>query len=142
MTSLLRVLPAAMILASAALISASAPAAALTTKECSAKYSAAKANGTLGGMNWNDFRKAHCAASDAPAAAAPAKPAPTKLAEAKAVFPKAIDPKYANEKPGRARLHTCRDQYHANKANNANGGMKWITKGGGYYSLCNKALKG
>lgn len=142
MTLLLRVLPAVLTLAGAALISAAAPAAALTTKDCSVKYNAAKANGTLAGMSWNDFRKAHCAASEAPAAAALAKPAPVRLAEAKAVFPKAIDPKYANEKPGKARLHTCRDQYHANKANNANGGMKWVTKGGGYYSLCNKALKG
>jgi hypothetical protein len=39
-------------------------------------------------------------------------------------------------------MHTCLDQYHANKANNANGGLKWIVKGGGYYSECNKRLKG
>ena len=36
----------------------------------------------------------------------------------------------------------CLDQYHANKASNANGGLKWIQKGGGYYSECNKKLKG
>jgi hypothetical protein len=29
----------------------------------------------------------------------------------------------------------------ANKATNANGGLKWIEKGGGYYSECNKRLK-
>jgi hypothetical protein len=29
----------------------------------------------------------------------------------------------------------------ANKATNANGGLKWIMKGGGYYSECNKRLK-
>jgi hypothetical protein len=58
-----------------------------------------------------------------------------------AVFPKAIDSKYAKEKPGKARMHTCRDQYQVNKAANANGGLKWIMKGGGYYSQCNKALK-
>jgi hypothetical protein len=29
-----------------------------------------------------------------------------------------------------------------NKATNANGGLKWIQKGGGYYSECNKQLKG
>jgi hypothetical protein len=39
-------------------------------------------------------------------------------------------------------MHTCLDQYRANKANNGNGGLKWIQKGGGYYSQCNKALKG
>ena len=39
-------------------------------------------------------------------------------------------------------MHTCVDQYNANKASNANGGLKWIQKGGGYYSECNKRLKG
>ena len=38
-------------------------------------------------------------------------------------------------------MHTCRDQYNANKATNANGGLRWIQKGGGYYSECNKHLK-
>jgi hypothetical protein len=33
------------------------------------------------------------------------------------------------------------DQYKANKANNANGGLKWIQRGGGYYSECVKRLK-
>jgi hypothetical protein len=39
-------------------------------------------------------------------------------------------------------MHTCRDQYNANNASNGNGGLKWIVKGGGYYSECNKRLKG
>ena len=59
-----------------------------------------------------------------------------------AVFPSAISPTYANEKPGKARQKTCLDQYNANKATNANGGLKWIQKGGGYLSECNKHLKG
>lgn len=59
-----------------------------------------------------------------------------------AVFPSAIDPKYEQETPTKARLHTCVDQYNANKANNANGGLKWIQRGGGYYSKCNKRLEG
>ena len=136
---------------------ASAPAQALTTQECSAKYQAAKAAGTLNGQKWNDFRKAQCGAD---AAAAPAAaPAAPKEVEAKpkkeaapaaapaapagpAVFPTAVDPKYAKETAGKARMHTCVDQYNANKATNANGGMKWIQKGGGYYSECNKKLKG
>ena len=33
-------------------------------------------------------------------------------------------------------------KYKANKATSANGGLKWIMKGGGYYSECNKQLKG
>jgi hypothetical protein len=58
------------------------------------------------------------------------------------VFPTAVDSKYSSEKPGRARRKTCLDQYKANKANNTNGGLKWLQKGGGYYSQCVKKLKG
>ncbi len=121
---------------------AATPSMALTAQECSAKYNAAKAAGTLNGMKWNDFRKAQCGDDAAPAAgdAGAAKPA-TTTGPGGAVFPKAIDAKYAKEKPGKARMHTCADQYKANKAANANGGLKWIQKGGGYYSECNKALK-
>jgi hypothetical protein len=53
-----------------------------------------------------------------------------------------VNPKYAQESAGKGRMHTCVDQYNANKATNGNGGMKWIMKGGGYYSECNKRLKG
>ena len=53
-----------------------------------------------------------------------------------------MSPKYSNESAGKARMHTCLDQYNANKAANGNGGLKWIQKGGGYYSECNKQLKG
>lgn len=69
-------------------------------------------------------------------AAAPTLPA------GPAIYPNAVDPKYAKETAGKARLHTCVDQYNANKTTNGNGGMKWIEKGGGYYSECNKKLKG
>jgi len=141
------------------------PANALSMTECSAKYKAAQTAGTLNGQKWNDFRKAECSTTAAatpaaaPAAApAPAAPAAPKAAEAKpmaapkpaaapaamgnATFPSAVDPKYAKETAGKARMHTCVDQYNANKASNGNGGMKWIEKGGGYYSECNKRLKG
>jgi hypothetical protein len=43
---------------------------------------------------------------------------------------------------GNARMHTCLDQYNTNKTGTGNGGLKWIQKGGGYYSECNKRLKG
>jgi hypothetical protein len=141
-----------------AAFAASAPAQALTTQECSAKYQAAKAAGTLGGQKWNDFRKAQCGADATPAAApTAAAPAPAAAKEAKkeaapaaapavpsgpAVYPTAVDPKYSKETAGKARMHTCVDQYNANKATNANGGLKWIQKGGGYYSECSKKLKG
>jgi hypothetical protein len=57
------------------------------------------------------------------------------------VFPAKVAPKYAQEPAAKGRLHTCRDQYQANKAANANGGLRWIQKGGGYYSACLKALQ-
>ena len=152
----------------------SSPANALSVKDCSAKYAAAKADGSAIGKSWKDFRKVECAAEAVPAstakpaaktaepstanetkpaatAAAPEKtataPAGTtakvaKAAAAGGVFPKAIATAYAQESAGKARLHTCLDQYRANKAANANGGLKWIQKGGGYYSECNKQLKG
>jgi hypothetical protein len=135
-----------------AALAAITPASALTTQECSAKYQAAKTAGTLNGQKWNDFRKAQCGADATPAttaaaprAPAPAAPAPTATAPAavgNAIFPNAVDPKYSKETAGKARMHTCVDQYNANKANSGNGGMKWIQKGGGYYSECNKHLKG
>jgi hypothetical protein len=118
---------------------ASAPAMALTAQECSTKYNAAKAAGTLGDMKWNDFRKAQCGDGATVATVPDTKPA--AAATGGAVFPKAISPKYATESAGKARMHSCRDQYQANKLTNGNGGMKWIQKGGGYYSLCNKSLK-
>ncbi|MGV2980009.1 hypothetical protein ACERNI_07360 [Camelimonas sp. ID_303_24] len=147
-----------------------APASALTMQECSAKYKAAQAAGTLGATKWNDFRKAQCGdgAPAAPAAVQGAAPAASPAANSAAspatgqtapvrpgqqaqpaqpaaagspVFPRAIAPKYSAEKPAKQRMHTCLDQYNANKTSNGNGGLKWIQKGGGYYSECNKRLK-
>ena len=63
-------------------------------------------------------------------------------ASSEPVFPARVSPKYARQSEGQARLHTCLDQYNANKASNANGGMSWIQKGGGYYSACSKRLRG
>ena len=37
-------------------------------------------------------------------------------------------------------MHTCLDQYKANKATGGNGGLAWIQKCGGYYSECSKRL--
>jgi hypothetical protein len=123
-------------------------AGALTMKECSVKYQEVKTAGTLGGQTWNDFRKTQCGASAAATSAptaAPAPPAAAPVAPAaagNAVFPTAVSSKYSNESAGKARMHTCLAQYKANQASNSNGGLKWIQKGGGYYSECNKHLKG
>jgi hypothetical protein len=105
-------------------------------QECSAKYKEAKEAGTLNGMKWNDFRKAQCGAEAAAAAAPPptakaaAPPVSRPVATGNAVFPSSISSKYLSESAGKARRETCLDQYRANKANNANGGLKWIEKRG------------
>jgi hypothetical protein len=138
---------APLVLAGTLIVAVWQPAQALTMKECSAKYQAAKSAGTLGGQKWSDFRKSQCGADATAAPTAPAPGAATAAAPAaprgggNAVFPSAVSPKYSNESAGKARMHTCLDQYNANKASNGNGGLKWIQKGGGYYSECNKQLK-
>ncbi len=66
---------------------------------------------------------------------------PAPPASGNVVFPSSVSPQYAKELAFRARLHTCRDQYRANKASGGNGDLKWIQKGGGYWSQCNKRLK-
>ncbi len=153
-------------LAGGFMIQASTPALALTMKECSIKYQAAKTGNALNGQSWNDFRKTQCgdsataapasapAATTAPAPAAPKPAATTAAAPAapkpmaapapagNAVFPSKVDPKYSQLSAGKQRFKTCDDQYNANKATNGNGGLKWIQKGGGYYSQCNARLKG
>jgi hypothetical protein len=136
-------------------IAAFSPAQALTMSECSAKYKAAKDAGSLNGTKWNDFRKAECgtdaaaaagatAADPTPAAAAPvaAEGAAPATPVGNAVFPSGLSPQFSTQKPAQQRMHTCLEQYKANKASNANGGLRWIQKGGGYYSECNKHLKG
>src|SRR3954453_15245137 len=153
-------LPVSALLASLAI--SAAPAQALTMKECSAKYKEAQTAGTLNGQKWNDFRKANCGSDAAATPAGDAKPAAattptpaakpaataskpaasTPAAAGNAVFPTAVDAKYSKETEGKQRMHTCLDQYNANKAGTGNGDLKWIQKGGGYYSECNKRLKG
>jgi hypothetical protein len=109
---------------------AAVPLAALTMQECSAAYKQAQSAGTLGGMTWQEFRRARCDPALGGSAYRPG-----------AVFPRAIAPKYGNESPGKARMLTCLDQYRLNKAGNANGGLKWVEKGGGYYRECSRRLK-
>ncbi len=144
----------AAILSSIALVASAAfvsPAAALTMKECSVKYQAAKADGSAGDIKWSDYRARFCgaevvakeAASDTKSAVAAVK-APEKPA-AKApkgvVFPSAVDSKYSGETPAKARMKTCSDSYRKNKSEGTLGDLKWIEKGGGFWSLCNTGLK-
>ena len=170
MKNLLSALGAAFV-ATSAITMISAPASALTVKDCSAKYSAAKAANSLAGKTWDDFRKTECTSDTASSesgkttsAKAEAQPAPVKAAAQYpvsaspssapsksvatsdavtkgVVFPSVIASAYAQQSAGKARMHTCLDQYKTNKASNGNGGLEWIQKGGGYYSECNKHLK-
>jgi hypothetical protein len=158
-----RLVAAAAVTASLGALTLSAPAHALTSKECSAKYKAAQAAGTTGSLKYSDYRKAECGtgASATPAAAPTTQPSATPAAgrttpartpaapdaskpqvTPDAVFPNTVSAKYSTESAGKARMHTCLDQYNANKGTNGNGGLKWIQKGGGYYSECNRRLKG
>ncbi|MDR6759226.1 hypothetical protein J2Y48_004542 [Mycoplana sp. BE70] len=128
------------------------PASALTMKECSTKYQAAKTDGSAKNMKWNDYRAKFCGAdaaaedaADDKAVAATSDKEPAKAtmkAPKGVVFPKSIDMKYASEPPSKGRLHTCVDSYHKNKDDGTLGDLKWIQKGGGFWSLCNTSLKG
>ena len=138
------------------------PAHALSMHECSVKYRAAQTAKTFNGMSSKEFQKAQCGpgAAAAPTSTSPAAAPTLNTAEppkstgiyhtaptggptnTSVVFPTAVSPKYAGQSAGRARMLTCLDQYKANKADNMNGGLRWIQKGGGYYSMCNRHLKG
>ncbi|RWA64890.1 hypothetical protein [Mesorhizobium sp.] len=122
----------------------------LSMADCSAKYQAAKTANKLNGMKWNDFRKAECgaAADDDDTVPAPTEATytsepekPTVAAPKGVKFPTAISKKYASETPGKGRMHTCLELYYANKDANTLNGLRWIQKGGGFYSLCNAKLK-
>ena len=97
----------------------------LAVPACSMRYAGLKISGKLNGRKWKDFRRDECG-----------------LGDIDAVFPDAIAPKYSKEDPDQARMHTCADQFTANKATRANGGLKWIEKDGGYYGECVGQLKG
>ncbi|MGC4026560.1 MAG: antifreeze protein [Mesorhizobium sp.] len=127
-----------------------ATAKGLSMSACSDRYQAAKSAGTLRGMKWNDFRKTQCGAGADDDDTVPSfdeatytnePEQPTIRAPRGVRFPSAIARKYSNENPGKARLHTCLDQYYANKDADSLGGLRWIQKGGGYYSLCNARLR-
>jgi hypothetical protein len=110
-----------------------AESAKVSERECSARYRAAKDAGILGERTWNQFRKGGCPTTTAQAAG-------TMVPTMGSIFPIGIAPKYAALHAGKARRMTCLDQYRANKAAGVSQ-VRWIKKGGGYYSECNKRLK-
>lgn len=132
------------------------PASAMTLKECSQLYQSAKKDGTLGDATWSSFRASRCAGASSQPAAAPAgneqadtgapkaagtAPASLPTHALDAILPSTIDPKFAAEKPSLQRLHTCSLAYRAAKKEGKLAGLRWIQKGGGFYSLCTARLK-
>ncbi|BCM22160.1 hypothetical protein [Mesorhizobium sp. J8] len=130
------------------------PASALTMKECGETYRAAKEGGTLNGMDWAAFRKEKCATSAGENVGADsAKTAEQQKTETSAAsvastvapagvtFPTTLAAEFKTEKPAKARMKTCLQGYHDNKEAGTLNGLRWIQKGGGYYSLCNARLK-
>ncbi len=151
------ILAPALVLTLVSLAASPARAQDATMKICSEKWQAAKASGSAGDTNWPKFLAA-CRAGQASRSEAPAKavPVPAAVAQAPAasppagvgsvsrpaVFPAAVAAKYADLSPTQARRKTCSDQYQSNKAGDSNGGLRWMEKGGGYWSQCNSRLKG
>ena len=142
------------VLAATALVAWSVgPASALTMKECGETYRTAKEGGTLNGMDWAAFRKEKCATSAVESVSADAvktAPQPKKetgaavaptLAPAGVTFPTTLAAEFKTEKPAKARMKTCLQGYRGNKEAGTLNGLRWIQKGGGYYSLCNARLK-
>ncbi|MXV44890.1 hypothetical protein GS501_07535 [Saccharibacter sp. 17.LH.SD] len=137
-------------------IAHAAPAAGgMSASECRKAFQQAKKDGTLNGQKYAAFKSAQCSSdktqdAEKKTVAAPATPsqasadkAPVAAPAARGdvVFPTQVSSEYSTLSPGKARMKTCLAQYNANKANGGNGSLKWIQKGGGYYSECNARLK-
>lgn len=139
----------------ASLVGSSVATAAPAAKKmsffaCHKEFQDAKKNGTLHGQSFADFKTQHCSetkttssnTSSIPSTSSkPASPVKSFLSGG-AVFPTRIDPEFSSLSAGKARQKTCLKQYHLNKENGKNGELKWIQRGGGYYSQCNTRLKG
>jgi hypothetical protein len=115
------------LLAAAAGVAATLPAQALSMKECSAKYQAAKDGGTLGGKTWNEFRKSECGSETEAAPGATTGPA-TASAPASTPTPTTTKPPKTGS-PGReamiARERACGKEWKEAKAAGKTTGMKW-----------------
>ncbi len=147
-------LTACALLSGAALAQEPAPARENLMKACGDKWRAVREAETAKGVTWPQFLsacRAHAsrATGDVTKEAdkdanrgAPAKPTREAAIGASApVFPQDVAARHASERPALGRQRTCADQFKANKAADANGGLKWIEKGGGYWSRCNAHLK-
>jgi hypothetical protein len=111
---------------------------ALTLRECSIKFKAAQADGSAKGIKWNQFRKETCSKG------APSIPevSMTTTSASGVVFPTTISPEHSSKPPGQGRMHTCLDQFIANRGTGGNGGLRWVRRSGGYYFECDQRLRG
>ena len=123
------------LLAAAASVAPTFPAHALSMKECSVKYQAAKDAGTLKGQTWNEFRKAECGGEAAEGPATSAPPAATPASAPATTKP----PKTGS--PGRdamiARERACGKEWKEAKAAGKTEGMKWPQ----YWHECDQRKK-
>jgi hypothetical protein len=107
---------------------ATLPAYALSMKECSAKYQAAKEANTLKGQTWNEFRKAECGGEAAEGPGTSAPPPTTASAPASTPAPASTKPPKTGS-PGRdamiARERACGQDWKEAKAAGKTQGMKW-----------------
>jgi hypothetical protein len=135
-----------------------APAVALTAadpspkplsfKACGEKYRAAKADGSLGGRKWMEFRRIDCGIGAGKAVTQRTQPATVARSEAatgealrRVSFPLQLSTEFGGQTPAQQRMRTCLKSYHANKQAGTLAGLRWIQKGGGFYSLCSAKLK-
>lgn len=129
--------------AGGAAMAAPASSGKLSFLACHKAFGDAKKAGTLNGQTYSQFKQDRCSGTAQPASAGRAAAGvAAPVVSGDAVFPTQINPQLASLAPGKARMETCLAQYRANKAAGKNGGLKWVQKGGGYYSQCNARLKG
>ncbi len=132
---------------------------AISSKDCHEQFTTAKKAGKIKDQSFKEYKTENCKSDNAAKNevkksytkeikkdkithnTASKEAAMSSVVAGDAVFPDAIDSKFAKEKEGTARMHTCLEQYKTNKTNNKNGNLKWIQKGGGYYSECMKHMK-
>jgi hypothetical protein len=139
---------------------ASAPRTENAMKACGDKWRAVREVESPKGVTWPQFlascraqmagattaspsRESTSNADRRPGAEASSieRPQRASRGDAGPVFPREVTAKHVGERPALARQRTCSDQFKANKASDANAGLKWIEKGGGYWSKCNAHLK-
>jgi hypothetical protein len=135
------VIASGILLAALASTVATVPAHALSMKECSTKYQAAKDAGTLKGLTWNEFRKAECGGEAAEGPATSAPPPATASAPAATPAPAATKPVAKTGSPGRdamiARERACGKDWKEAKAAGKTEGMKWPQ----YWHECDQRKK-